>query len=273
MAGQARPTLHRHFCNRKRPWGRRRNVEDARLKNKVLIAESHHLLRQHLRSLVNALPDFEVIGDCGDGQSALRLALELTPELLLMELFLPGLSAMQATGQIKRCLPKTAIAVLTSEKATEYVHAALRADIDGYILKDASYDELVQALRCICGGKKFLSPELSRHLIESAVQEGGHKVAPVEQLTARERSIWKLIAEGRTNRTTALLLNVSPKTIEKHRANVMRKLGLRNVAELQLLARSYGLVANTSAPSHPSSATARDAPERKTPVPSPIFGK
>ncbi len=250
-----------------------RNGWGCPLKSRVLIAESHHLLRQHLRSLVDALPDFEVIGESDDGEKALSLALELQPDLLLMELFLPGLSAMEATAQIRRCLPKVRIAVLTSEKTTQYVHAALRAGIDGYILKDASYDELVGALRSIVTGKKFLTPEVSRHLIDAAFDSSGDKAAPVEHLTARERSIWKLIAEGRTNRAAASLLNVSPKTIEKHRANLMRKLGLRNVAELMLLARGCGLVVNTTAAPHPTGAASDEALGQGAPAPIPIFGK
>jgi len=253
--------------------GTGRNDEDASLKSQVLIAESHLLLRQHLRSLVNALPDFEVIGDCGDGEKALNRTLELKPDLLLMELFLPGLSAMEATAQVKRCLPKVRIAVLTSQKAAEYVRTALRAGVDGYILKDASYDELVGALRSIVTGKKFLSPEVSRHLVDNAVDSSGQKAAPVERLTARERSIWKLIAEGRTNRATALLLNVSPKTIEKHRANLMRKLGLRNVAELMLLARGCGMVANTAAASQATGVATDEARGQRAPAPTPAFGK
>lgn len=241
------------------------------MKSQVLIAETHPLLRRHLRSLIHALPDFEVIGDADDGEKALRLTLELTPHLLLMELFLPGLSALEATAQIKRCLPKVRIAVLTSEKTTEYVRAALNAGVDGYILKDASYDELVQALRSIVNGKRFLSPELSRELIDNTVERTGQNATPVERLTARERSIWKLIAEGRTNRATALLLGVSPKTIEKHRANLMRKLGLRNVAELMLLARGCGLVANTA--SQTAGAMTDQARGQGMPASTPVFGK
>lgn len=243
------------------------------MKSQVLLGESHLLLRQHLRSLVNALPDFEVIGDCGDGDTALRLTLELMPDLLLMEASMPGIGAMEATAQIKRCSPKVRIAILTSEKTTEYVRAALRAGVDGYILKDASYDELVEALRNIVSGKKFLSPEISRHLVDDAVDSTGQKAAPMDRLTARERSIWKLIAEGRTNRATALLLNVSPKTIEKHRANLMRKLGLRNVAELMLLARGCGLVANTASASQPACATSNEARSQGTRASTAVFGK
>ena len=221
-----------------------------RMKTRVLIAESHHLLRARLRSLIGALPDFEVVGDCEDGEQALRLALELSPALVLMDLCLPALSGIEATAQIKRCAPQVRVAILAADKAAEYVRAALRAGVDGYVLQDASYDELVTALRSIVGGNKFVSPEASEHLTGGAADETLPKKSLWDQLTERERSVWKLIAEGCTNRTTAELLAISPKTVEKHRANLRRKLGLRNAAELTLAAKGHGLIphADSAAP-------------------------
>ena len=141
-------------------------------------------------------------------------------------------------------MPGVKIVALTAYKTDEYVREALRAGADGYILKDASYDELVMALRSVIGGKKFLSPDVSGHLVDTYLhgERAEAKAAPWDKLTARERSILKLIAEGRTNRAAAEFLNVSPKTVEKHRANLMRKLGLRNVAELTLVALESGLI-------------------------------
>jgi DNA-binding NarL/FixJ family response regulator len=136
------------------------------------------------------------------------------------------------------------VLALTVYKTDEYVREALRAGADGYVLKDGAYDELVMALRCVVSGKKFLSPDVSGHVVTSFLHRGSTpaKVTPWDSLTARERSILKLIAEGRTNRTAAAFLNVSPKTVEKHRASLMRKLGLRNVAELTLVALESGLI-------------------------------
>jgi DNA-binding NarL/FixJ family response regulator len=214
------------------------------MKNRILIAEDHNLLRQGLRSLISTLPDFEVIGECKDGKEAVRLALTLSPVVILMDLSMPGLNGIEATAQIKRRLPEIKVVALTSYKTDEYVREALRAGADGYILKDASYDELVMALRSVVGGKKFLSPDVSGHLVDNYLNGNRPetKTAPWDKLTARERSILKLIAEGRTNRATAEFLNVSPKTVEKHRANLMRKLGLRNVSELTLVALESGLI-------------------------------
>jgi len=214
------------------------------MKSRILIAEDHNLLRQGLRSLVSSLPDFEVVGEGRDGKEIVRQAISLTPDLILMDLSMPGMNGIEATAQIKRRMPGVKIVALTAYKTDEYVREALRAGADGYILKDASYDELVMALRSVIGGKKFLSPDVSGHLVDTYLhgERAEAKAAPWDNLTARERSILKLIAEGRTNRAAAEFLNVSPKTVEKHRANLMRKLGLRNVAELTLVALESGLI-------------------------------
>ena len=214
------------------------------MKSRILIAEDHNLLRQGLRSLVSSLPDFEVVGEGRDGKETVRQAISLTPDLILMDLSMPGMNGIEATAQIKRRMPGVKIVALTAYKTDEYVREALRAGADGYILKDASYDELVMALRSVIGGKKFLSPDVSGHLVDTYLhgERAEAKAAPWDKLTSRERSILKLIAEGRTNRAAAEFLNVSPKTVEKHRANLMRKLGLRNVAELTLVALESGLI-------------------------------
>ena len=220
----------------------------TRVKSRVLIAQGHALLRRRLGELIGALADFEVIGACEDGRQALERTLAHAPELLVTDLFLPGLNGIELVAQIKRCLPQVRIAVLTSDATTEYVRAALRAGADGYILQDASCDELAAALRSVASGESFVSPEVSRHRVGDDAGSAAPARAPWDELTARERSIWKLIAEGHTNRATARALAISPRTVEKHRANLMRKLGLRNVAELMLAAQGYGLV---SRPAHP----------------------
>jgi DNA-binding NarL/FixJ family response regulator len=217
------------------------------MKKRIMIVEDHNLLRQGLRSLVSTLPDFDVIAEARDGKEAVRLAISLVPDLIMMDLSMPGMNGIEATAQIKRRLPQVRVIALTAYQTDEYVREALRAGADGYVLKDASYEELVLALRHVAMGKRFLSADVSGHLVDALIN-GAQAAAPAaapspwNKLTARERSILKLIAEGRTNRSAAEYLNVSPKTIEKHRASVMRKLGLRNVAELTLVALESGLI-------------------------------
>ena len=214
------------------------------MKHRVLIVEDHHLLRQGLRAMIAALPDFEVISEARDGKEAVRHAVEFQPDLILMDLSLPRMTGIEATVQIKGRLPRIRIIALTAFKTDEYVHEALRAGVDGYVMKDISYEELVAALRSVMTGKKFLSPDVSGQLVNTFLRRGAtpRPISPWEKLTTRERGILKLIAEGRTNRSTAAFLNVSPKTVEKHRGNLMRKLGLCNVGELTLVALAKGLI-------------------------------
>ena len=217
------------------------------MKKRILLVEDHSLLRQGLRSLVSTLPDFEVVGEARDGKEAIRQCLALSPDLVMMDLSMPGMTGIEATTQIKRRLPQVRVLALTAYKTDEYVRETLRAGADGYVLKDASYDELVLALRHVVMGKRFLSADVSGHLVDALIQgaqpaTAAAALSPWNKLTARERSILKLIAEGRTNRAAAEYLNVSPKTIEKHRASVMRKLGLHNVTELAIVALEIGLI-------------------------------
>jgi DNA-binding NarL/FixJ family response regulator len=214
------------------------------MKNRVLIVEDHHLLRQGLCSMVGALPDFTVLAEAKDGKEAVRQAITLQPDIVLMDLSLPRMTGIEATAQIKARLPRIRIVALTAFKSEEYVQEALRAGVDGYVMKDASYDELLSALRSVMAGKKFLSPDVSGQLVNTLLRrsESPRPTSPWEKLTARERGILKLIAEGRTNRSAAEFLNVSPKTVEKHRGNLMRKLGLSNVCELTLVALETGLI-------------------------------
>jgi DNA-binding NarL/FixJ family response regulator len=224
------------------------DVGEQPMKHRVLIVEDHHLLRQGLRSMVAALPDFDVVAEAKDGKEAIRQAVAAQPDLILMDLSLPLMTGIEASAQIKGRLPHIRIIALTAFKTEEYVHEALRAGVDGYVMKDVSYEELLAALRSVMAGKKFLSPDVSGQLVNTLLQRGRkpRQVSPWEKLTVRERGILKLIAEGRTNRGAAALLNVSPKTVEKHRGNLMRKLGLCNVGELTLVALERGLIERPS---------------------------
>jgi DNA-binding NarL/FixJ family response regulator len=215
---------------------------------RILIVEDHNLLRHGLRSMITALPGYEVVGEAREGKEAIREALSLHPDMILMDLSLPGMNGIEATAQIKRRMPDVRILVLTVYKTDEYVTEALRVGADGYVLKDASYDEFVTAIQTVVNGKKYICPDVSMHLINDFLRRGDPKKAatPWNKLTARERSILKLVAEGRTNRKTGEFLNISAKTVEKHRANLMHKLGLHNAAELILMALDMGLIERAS---------------------------
>lgn len=209
-----------------------------------MIVEDHSLLRDGLRSMIGALPDFEVVGEARDGREALQVAQTVQPHLITMDLSIPIINGIEASIQIKRRSPLVKILALTVFKSEEYVREALKAGVDGYVLKDASYSELVLAIRTVLSGKTFLSPEVSGQVVNTylngSLSDKG--TALWATLSARERSILKLVAEGHTNRVAAEYLNVSPKTIEKHRASLMQKLDVKSATELVLLALQQGWV-------------------------------
>jgi len=221
----------------------------------VLIVEDHNLVREALRSLVAGLPHFAVAGVARDGKEAVRAAVALQPDLVLMDLLMPGMSGIDAMAEIRRRVAQVRFVILTLSHNEEFVRDAFRTGADGYLLKGASLEEFEAALHCVMQGKKYLGNELSTELLSGLV--AGPAGADAEdargtstgwhQLTGRERSILKLIAEGNTNRTAAEYLCISPKTVEKHRSSLMHKLGLRSAAELVIVAMELGLVERVSA--------------------------
>jgi DNA-binding NarL/FixJ family response regulator len=212
---------------------------------RILIAEDYQLLRQGLRAMIEDASDFVVVGEAVDGKEAVQKAVALQPDLVVMDLSMPGLNGIEATIQIKRRMPHVRVLALTVYHTDEYVREALKAGADGYVLKDTSYDELLHAVRSVISGKRYISPDVSVNLLDNLLQNP-HSAKPVanvwDTLTARERSVFKLIAEGHTNRSAAEYLNLSPKTVEKHRASLMHKLNLKTAVELTLLAVEMGLI-------------------------------
>lgn len=214
------------------------------MKHRIMLVEDHNLLREGLRSMISTVDDFEVVAEARDGKEAVRIALSVSPEVIMMDLSMPGMNGIEATIQIKRRQPEIKIIALTVFKSQEYVREALKAGVDGYVLKDASYGELITSIRSVLNGKKFLSPDVSGQMVDSYLHGGTVETpqTPWDQLTSRERSIVKLVAEGQTNRSAAEFLNISPKTVEKHRARLMLKLKLKNATELIMLAIAQGWV-------------------------------
>jgi DNA-binding NarL/FixJ family response regulator len=214
------------------------------MSHRVLLVDDHALFRQGLRALMSGQTEFQICGEAADGKSAYDEALAHQPDIVLTDIALPGVDGMQAAGNIKRRMPSVRVVILTSSKSDDHLRQSLKVGVDGYVLKDASYDELIMALRSVVVGKRYLSPDVSGHLVNEYLNPGrsGEAKSPLNVLTNRERSILQLIAEGRSNRTTAEFLSVSTKTVEKHRANLMRKLGLRNSGELMLVAVEMGLI-------------------------------
>ena len=213
-------------------------------KLRIVLADDHTILREGLRSLLTADPDFEVVGEAQDGREAVRCVEKLEPDLLLMDLSMPRMSGMDAIREIKKRYPETRIVALTVHKTEEYLLTTLQAGADGYVLKDATHEELVMAINNVMGGKSYLSPGVSEKVIEGYLEgkESSRSASSWETLSWREREVLKLIAEGYKNKEIAVDLCISLKTVEKHRANLMKKLDLHNAAALTVYAVDRGLV-------------------------------
>ena len=216
-------------------------------KQRILLVEDHTLLRQGLCSLLSSDPNIEVIGEADNGKDAIRLAVTLAPNLILMDLSMPGTNGTESIREIKKRYPGIKILVLTVHMAEEYIREALHAGADGYVLKHATRDELILAIKSVLNGKTYLSPDIAEKVV-SGYLDGGKGINPVsawDSLTLREREVLKLIAEGQGNKHIASYLCVSVKTVEKHRSNLMRKLNLHNAAVLTSFAIEKGMVSVT----------------------------
>ena len=213
-------------------------------KKRIVIAEDHTILREGLRALLSSDPEFDVVGEADDGLDAVECVENLTPDLVLMDLSLPRMNGMDAIMEIKKRCPETKVLALTVHRTEEYILATLRAGADGYVLKDATHTELVMGIKSVLKGKPYLSPGVSDKVIEGYLE--GRKTlrsdTPWDTLTQREREVLKLIGEGYKNKDIADYLYISVKTVEKHRANLMRKLDLHNTSALTAFAMEKGLV-------------------------------
>lgn len=211
---------------------------------RILLVDESNLFRKGLAALISSLPDVAVVGDVRSGREAEQACLQMEPTIVLMDIMLAGVNGLDTIVRIKRRQPEIRVVLLTTLKTEDYVRAALRVGADGYVLKDATLEELQMSLRSVSMGKKYLSPDVSAHVVDSFLHPNGGSTrhSRLDVLTNRERGILQLIAEGRTNRSAAEFLSVSPKTVEKHRSSLMHKLGLRSAAELTLIAIDLGLI-------------------------------
>ena len=210
----------------------------------ILLADDHTILRAGLRMMLNAQPDFEVVGEAQDGRQAIQEAQRLQPDVILMDITMPDMNGIEATRQIKKLLPETKVLILTMHEHDEYVFQALRAGASGYMLKEAADTDLISALRVIQNGQFYLSPTAQSVMVGDYLQRvrTGEEKDSYSSLTEREREILKLVAEGYTNNKIAERLIISPKTVDTHRTHVMDKLNLHSRAELVKYAMRRGLL-------------------------------
>ena len=211
---------------------------------RVLLADDHTIVRQGLRRILEENPQVHVIGEASDGRQAVQLALETKPDAVVMDLSMPQMSGMEAIKQIVRRLPSANVVVLSMYSDEGYVVQALAAGAKGYLLKDSADTDLMQAVLAVSKGKSFFSPFISRILLDEYVRQLQEKKLTdrYDLLTEREREVLQLIAEGKTSREVAELLNISSSTVDTHRAHIMEKLDLHNPYEVVLYAVRKGLI-------------------------------
>ena len=208
---------------------------------RLLLADDHTLVRAGLRALLQKLPDVEVIAEANNGREAVRLAGQVRPDVVLMDIAMSELNGLEAAGQIVREFPAIRVIMLSMHATEEYVVQALKAGASGYLLKNAAAAELEKAITHVAMGETFLSPSISRQVTEY-IRRVGQDQTPADRLTPRQREILQLIAEGNTTKRIAQILNISVKTVETHRSQLMEHLDIHDVAGLVRYAIRLGLV-------------------------------
>lgn len=213
-------------------------------KIRVFVVDDHSLLREGLRSLLEGVPDIELVGEAGEGMEAVVKTQELVPDVVLMDIAMPGLNGLEATRQIKQETPRVKVLILTVHESDQYLRATLEAGASGYVVKTGSSDKLLSAIRAVHRGDAYLSPSIARMLVKDYLQraERGEKTAGFQGLTKREKETLMHIAEDKKTREIANLLGISMRTVQAHRTSLMEKLGVRNSAELIEFALREGVL-------------------------------
>ena len=215
---------------------------------RVLLADDHHLVRAGIRALLQSLPEVEIVAESGNGQDALAALVRTKPDIALIDISMPGLNGLELAARVSREVPETRVVILSVHGDASHVAQALRAGAKGYLVKDAAADELPILLRSVMRGETYLSPSISRHVVDGFLERSSG--LPPEStdasalLTPRQREILQLVAEGRSTKEIATLLELSIKTVETHRAQIMERLDIHDLAGLVRYAVRAGLVSS-----------------------------
>jgi DNA-binding NarL/FixJ family response regulator len=211
---------------------------------RVILADDHPIVRAGIRAELERLPDVQVVGEADDGREAIELIRTQQPDVAFMDISMKSLNGLEATGRINKEFPQVRVIILSMHQNEEYFWQAIKAGASGYLLKKAATAELSTALQRVIGGEIYLTKEISNRLVKKLpLQQLAHRKSPLEQLTDRQREILQLIAEGQTTKAIALILKVSPKTVEYHRAKLMERLNIFDIPGLVRFALQSGLIA------------------------------
>jgi len=213
---------------------------------RVLLADDHTLVRKGIRAVLASLPGIEIVAETGDGREALSLIEQHRPDLALLDITMPGLNGLEVAFRVAQVSARTKVLILSMHAGEAYVAQALRAGVAGYLLKDAADDELPMAIKAVARNEVYLSPRISKQLVDRFVQSGATEPDPLAGLTTRQREILQLVAEGKSSKEIAAMLDLSIKTVESHRGQIMERLGVHDVTGLVRFAIRVGLVSPES---------------------------
>ncbi len=207
----------------------------------VMLADDHAVVRDGLRALLEGGNDLQVVAVAGNGREAVTEALRLRPDIVIMDIAMPELDGVEATRRIVERCPETRVLILSMYLSAEHIYRALQAGAQGYVLKESAGEEVVDAIRALRAGKRYLSHRITETVIDDYLREGTN-VSPLDSLSLRERDVLQLVVEGRTNAAIAQALSLSPKTVETYRARIMKKLKVKDTVELVKFSMRHGLI-------------------------------
>jgi two-component system response regulator NreC len=206
---------------------------------RILLADDHAVVRQGFKMILSAQPDMEIVGEAGNGREAVELAEQLHPDIVVMDVAMPELNGIEATRRLSASVPHSRVVALSMHKDSVYVREILRAGARGYLLKDSPAPDLLAAVRAVASGEGFLSPAVSDAVLNDYRR---HVTNPVDLLSSREREVLQMLAEGKTNKEIAVILNLSVYTVDAHRGRIMEKLNLHSINELVRFAVRNGMI-------------------------------